>query len=380
MTQWAFPFADNNGDRAYSDSDFSKFFSALFNTGIFMNVGTALQITQSVTPNMRVNIGKGAAIINGRIYFNNDATALNIPVASSIQDRTDSVAVQLDLSKRTIEIIYKQSDTSVTRNDTVYELQIATIFVAKNATAITAANITDKRGISSVCGYASPFQNVPVDGLVNQFTDMLNQFLNGSKQQFSDWFASIKGKLGDSPATNLQKQIDDILTPGSDKVVANATKAVDAKHAEISEKLVPGNDQVVHDLTVIGKLLVTSEFNITGKQKIYTARVINNDMNICIDVHRMGPIVMLRLWNMGYVKDFLNFRSIFYGGSDKSIPLGFRSTIETTGAATADAKTGQIKIYPDGGVAVDGGNFDQDWGYYGCTASATYFTNDSLPS
>lgn len=240
MVQKSFPFADNDGDREYNDTDFAEFYGALFTNGVFMNLGNALQVSQSPTLGMRVNIGAGAAMLNGRIYFNTETTALTIPVASTMQDRTDSVVIRLDLAQRTIEMMYKSSDVSIIRNDMTYELQLATITVPKNANSVSDANIVDKRANDAVCGYSSPFEKVNVSGLENQYQQMLQDVLkdalkvsdkNKSDQQdvmqrnqslFQEWFKKLGDALSGDVAGNLQLQIN--------KLNADAKMAVEIKH------------------------------------------------------------------------------------------------------------------------------------------------------
>lgn len=204
--EWSFPFADVDGDRMYSDTDFAEFYSHLFTNGIFMTIGSGLKIRESASLGMRVRVGSGALVINGRHYLNTEESEMQIPVASALQDRVDSIVVKLDLSNRTMQIAYKQSDTTVVRTDTIYEMQIAKIAVARNTTQIINANITDTRGDSQVCGYSSPYQKVDVGNLLDQFESELSQ----NKNVFEAWFQNLKDQLDDNQAANLQNQIDAI--------------------------------------------------------------------------------------------------------------------------------------------------------------------------
>ncbi|MFK4967750.1 pyocin knob domain-containing protein [Lactococcus garvieae] len=204
--EWSFPFADVDGDRMYSDTDFAEFYSHLFTNGIFMTIGSGLKIRESASLGMRVRVGSGALVINGRHYLNTEESEMQIPVASALQDRVDSIVVKLDLSNRTMQIAYKQSDITVVRTDTIYEMQIAKIAVARNTTQIINANITDTRGDSKVCGYSSPYQKVDVGNLLDQFESELSQ----NKNVFEAWFQNLKDQLDDNQAANLQNQIDAI--------------------------------------------------------------------------------------------------------------------------------------------------------------------------
>lgn len=226
-TEWAFPFADNNGDRVYSDSDFAKFFSAWFVNGVFINVGGGLQLVDSVAGGMRITLKSGAANINGRVYYLNTDTDLTVPVASPVQDRTDSIVVKLDITNRTMGVVYKQGDTTVTRNTSIYEMQLATIFVAKNINEMTKDMISDMRTNKSVCGLASPNDPVDVDQFVTQFKAIFDKQLTNNSNDFDAWFSNLKNQLDSNQASNLQNQIN--KTNDNVKLKANITDQIKIK-------------------------------------------------------------------------------------------------------------------------------------------------------
>lgn len=196
----SFPWDDHNGDREYSSDEFAEFFSTLFKPGVVAtaNFGTGLQITESASLGMRVKFGSGEAFSSfGRNYVHDKDEEVTVPIASTLQDRTDSVAIQFNKSQREAFFVYKESDTTVTRTDSIFELQIAKILVPKNSTQITNANITDMRANESVCGYFSPHGKLNTGDITAQFVA---------------WFNDFKGKLGTDPATNLQLQVDSLKT------------------------------------------------------------------------------------------------------------------------------------------------------------------------
>lgn len=229
MAQWSFPFQDIGGDRLYSDADFAYFFQNLFTNGVFINVGDALQVTALPTPAMKVNVGSGAGNINGRQFMNTATLALDVPVASTTQDRTDSVVMQLDIANRQIQLVYKQGVVTVVQNELIYEIQLAQIAVAKNSSTITAANITDMRANDTLGGYASPFEKVDVSGLEAQYQGMLETLFeqaqanvdsNNQAQQtalqtmnatFQTWLSNLQTQLSGDVAGNLQNQINNVL-------------------------------------------------------------------------------------------------------------------------------------------------------------------------
>lgn len=182
--EWSYPWLDMDGDRTYDDGDFAKFYANLFSTGVSLTTLNSLQVIAG--SGMQVVVKTGAANIEGRSYLNSADLPLSIDIASSTQDRTDSIVVRMDKSLRVISIVVKKGDITVTRTADLYELQLAQVKVSKNSSSIAAANITDKRADDKVCGYSSPFQKVNVSGLENQYKDLLEKFFTALKSSTTE--------------------------------------------------------------------------------------------------------------------------------------------------------------------------------------------------
>ncbi|WP_347979353.1 phage baseplate protein [Lactococcus formosensis] len=205
MTQYSFPWNDVNGDRLYDADDFMRFFAAFLKTGVVMSFKEGLRV-RSAQNGMNIQVGGGSAVIDGGSYMNDESIAIQVNVASSVQNRTDSVVLRMDKNARNTYLYYKPSDTTVVRNDVIYELQLAKISVKMNAAQITDADITDMRSDSTVCGWSTPFDNINVDGIVDQYKGIFTQ----ADVEFQTWFQNLKNQLDDNQAANLQNQIDTI--------------------------------------------------------------------------------------------------------------------------------------------------------------------------
>lgn len=228
MAVWTFPWQDVGGDRTYSDADFAQFYSNLFTDGVFFNYGNKLQVTQSPTNSMNVIVKSGGATIRGRQFLNTADFMLTVPVASNTQDRTDAVVLQMSTDNRVISIVYKKDSEAIVNSDTIRELMLAKVRVKKGASVITNADITDMRADETLSGYSSPFVDVPVSGLEQQYTAMLqtiyelaqaNAEANNTQQQaalqtmnatFQTWLTNLKNQLDDKQAANLQGQINNL--------------------------------------------------------------------------------------------------------------------------------------------------------------------------
>lgn len=205
MTQHSFPWNDVNGDRLYDADDFMRFFAAFLKTGVVMSFKDGLRV-RSAHNGMNIQVGGGSGVIDGGSYMNDETIAIQINVASSVQDRTDSVVLRMDKNARDTYLYYKPGDTTVVRNDIIFELQLAKITVKMNAAQITDADITDMRSDPTVCGWSTPFDNINVDGIVDQYKGIFAQ----ADVEFQAWFQNLKNQLDDNQAANLQNQIDAI--------------------------------------------------------------------------------------------------------------------------------------------------------------------------
>ena len=226
MAITSFPFQDIAGDRLYSDVEFAKYYAQLFQNGVIATIGNGLQVKQAATPGMSVLVSAGACVINGRQMINDADHSIVIAAAGSVSDRYDSVVAQLNMPNRVVTIAYKEGSTAVQRDANIYELQLATIKVAKNVGIITATDITDKRGDATVCGYSTPYEKVNLTDIEAQFNALWTAAYNAASAQmdtdsgtlqtlltnqealFNAWFADLQDTLTTNVEANLQAQID----------------------------------------------------------------------------------------------------------------------------------------------------------------------------
>jgi hypothetical protein len=192
-------------DRTYTAEQMSLYFKGLVSDGVIANVGNMMAVTPG--SGMAVQVGTGRMLIDSRWLQNSSALNISISAAHATLNRKDIIVARLDYSGRTIGIIAKTGTAAasptapgIVRNSEYFEMELAEIYVSAGATAITAANITDKRANTSVCGY--------VTGLVDQIdtTNMWEQL----QADFETWFEGIRGQLDGDTAGNLQNQINTI--------------------------------------------------------------------------------------------------------------------------------------------------------------------------
>lgn len=225
MAEYVFPFASVDGDRMYSDTDFALFYNTIFANGIVALVGDRLKVEQLPNAAMKVRVLPGAILIQGRHYLVTESIELNVTPGSSTADRSDSIVAQLNMLERTIKLVYKQGATVLTRNENIWEMQLATISVPRNATAIFNSQIKDNRSDKTVCGYSIMNGELDVKGVEQQYVSLLQQafetfrgaantneldlqqLLTDQQATFQAWLTNLQTQLDENAAGNLQNQI-----------------------------------------------------------------------------------------------------------------------------------------------------------------------------
>ena len=169
-------FDSVNGDRKYNAEQMTEFYNGICTQGVFQNLESGMAV--SAGTGLTVSVAAGRAIVQNHWVKNNAALILEVPAASATYARIDAVVIRFSSSNRNITIAIKEgtaaaspSAPSMTRAGGVYELCLAYVNVAANATSVT---VTDKRSNSSVCGWAAVAQ--ATSGEVNQ---MLNDMKTG---------------------------------------------------------------------------------------------------------------------------------------------------------------------------------------------------------
>lgn len=143
-------------DRKYNANDYSDNLAVVISNGVLRSENDDLKVTAD---GLTVTVGVGRAWINGHYYYNDTPHTFAAVSAPAGGTRYDRVILRLDtdISARTIELVYREGTAAntptkpeIVRNDTVFELVLADIFIDTNATSVT---VTDTRADSTVCGW-----------------------------------------------------------------------------------------------------------------------------------------------------------------------------------------------------------------------------------
>lgn len=206
-------FNSVNGDRKYNAESFADWLFPFFTTGVF-NGGFQVLADSG----MNIKVTPGYANIEGKVAHSKVIETLQLDSANSVLNRIDNVVLRKDEVNRkiTLEIVKGSSSENPvpaepTRNDLIYEIVLAQIFVGASVIKITQSAITDTRMDSNLCGWViSTIKEVDFSQIVQQFESYFSEFKQDSEQDFDTWFETIKGKLNDDVAGSLQNQISQL--------------------------------------------------------------------------------------------------------------------------------------------------------------------------
>lgn len=161
--------------------------------------------------NMTVNVSDGVgwlanADANGTVFWNDtkeqtgSELKLTVPLANAVYPRIDRVVVTwatVDYSvKPSIEILSGTAASNptapaLTNNTLKRQISLAQIYVGAAASKITAANVTDERLDSTVCGLVTDWVSVDTTTMQQQFKEFLQQV----KEELNDINAGTAAML-----------------------------------------------------------------------------------------------------------------------------------------------------------------------------------------
>lgn len=195
-------FNSVNGDRRYLANNFAEYFSTFIGNGVFPDPAIGLQVQAKL--NMTITVKPGKGWINGYYLINDGDFDLTISNADGVLNRIDRVVMRWDINTRNIVVQLKKGSfasspvaPALQRDQEIFELALADVFVAKGITSISQSAITDKRLDKNVCGI--------VTGLIDQIdtTDLFAQY----NVSFNEWFDSVKEYLNETAVGNVANKL-----------------------------------------------------------------------------------------------------------------------------------------------------------------------------
>lgn len=194
---------ENGGvyDRIYNASDFCSYLDEIVGNGVFAYPSTQLQVVPASGFNITVSAGQGW--IDGHKMVNTQSYPLTVDPSDVVYSRIDRVVFYCDYTGRKMGIRINKGVEAVspeapalTRNSSIYEMSLATISIPNGATAITAAEITDTRPDSRVCGWvAGLIDQIDTSTLFDQYTAAYNAYFLAIEAQVQDFVNTLTQDL-----------------------------------------------------------------------------------------------------------------------------------------------------------------------------------------
>lgn len=227
-------------DRAVSSQPLRKLIRELFTTGIMPNPSTNLQVSAG-NDGMTVQIAAGFAVIDGGLCHETETRTLEVTAADNTYDRIDTVVLRWNenVDVRTADLYVIAGTPAVNpvrptlqRNNSIYEIGLADVFITKRVATITNDKITDTRYEAERCGIVSSISEFDTTTLYQQVQSDLVRFkrneentydswandqqtsaenwITEQQADFISWVQSIKDMLDEDAAGHLQNEIDAI--------------------------------------------------------------------------------------------------------------------------------------------------------------------------
>lgn len=199
-------------DRASDAADFARLLASFLCNGVFGEDMCEVLVASG----MKVTVGTGSLLINGRYGYIEEPATVTLEGADTLP-RIDTVVLRLDLSSavNNIRVTYHKGAAAasparpvLTRNGTVWELGLADVLVTANSTALAQKNVTDTRLNDSRCGLvAAILTDIDTTHLYDQIQAELAGFKNTQEADFERWFADLEAVLSGDVAANLAAEL-----------------------------------------------------------------------------------------------------------------------------------------------------------------------------
>lgn len=212
-------FDSVNEDRLYDAEQITSYFDGLVSDGVYESIGNRFAVS-AASSGLAVSVGTGRAIIKAHWIKNDEAATVSLSAADVQYPRIDAIVLRLDMTARAVTLVAKTGTPAasptipaITRTDEVYELYLASVFVAKNATA--PGTITDLRP-STYCGWVTGLiQQVDTSGLFAQWQAAYQQqfsafaaYIDAQQTAFDEWFSNLTETLNvDTSIEKLQNTV-----------------------------------------------------------------------------------------------------------------------------------------------------------------------------
>lgn len=196
-----------NHDRLYDAVQFGSLFDGLIADGVYAAIGDKFKVS-SVPGSLSIKIG------TGRAWLFHTWTLVDIPYdipieqAELLQNRTDTVVIEVNYETRVNSIFVKKGSSSLVWTDTIHQYKLAEVLVKPNDLYIPESQITSFVGTSNLPFVAGLIDNISIDSLLTQWRYELDLKKSDYEDQFNQWFNELRSIVIDgSVAANLAAKV-----------------------------------------------------------------------------------------------------------------------------------------------------------------------------
>lgn len=167
---------------------------------------------------LTLTVKAGRANINGAFYWQKDDETITLEKNSATKSYNIILRLNDNDAYRNITLVASDTNNGITRSDSIYDLVIATVTVTGNASEIKGSDITDTRLDSTRCGaVTNAIKSVETLDLFTQMTELFKEIktqnkseMAANKNEFNEWFASVKDTLDSDTAGKLMNRIANV--------------------------------------------------------------------------------------------------------------------------------------------------------------------------
>ena len=167
---------------------------------------------------LTLTVKAGRANINGAFYWQKDDETITLETNSATKSYNIILRLNDNDAYRNITLVASDTNNGITRSDSIYDLVLATVTVTGNASEIKGSDITDTRLDSTRCGaVTNAIKSVETLDLFTQMTELFKEIkaqnkyeMTANKNEFNEWFASVKDTLDSDTAGKLMNRIANV--------------------------------------------------------------------------------------------------------------------------------------------------------------------------
>lgn len=160
----------------------------------------------------------GRANINGAFYWQKDDETITLEKSSNTKNYNIILRLNDNDASRNITLVADEMSNGIQRDDSIYDLVLATVTVTGNASEVKGSDITDTRLDSTRCGVVcGAIQGVTsmdlfnqVQELIKETKDLNEEAMQNNRNAWNEWFATIKDILDGDTAGKLANRITEL--------------------------------------------------------------------------------------------------------------------------------------------------------------------------